>query len=299
MPLNLSAVGSTVGPFEHPYTWKDVALYALAVGATSDDLGYLLDPAPKVLPTWGVIPGFVPVFATLDVIGGDRVKLLHSSQRLELIKPFPAEGVMRTTGHVLGIWDLRIGALVNVETRTMIGSELHARCVWTILLRGEGGFAGERAPSLLRTRAPKDVAPHFSAEWRTQDTQALLYRLTGDVNPIHSNPEVARAAGFDRPILHGLCSLGFAARVALKELAGDDPSRFRALEVRFTSPVLPGQTLRVDGYVVAPGQAALTVKVCETGELAIAHCLFEYDETPGAERASVVAARERDGEVRA
>jgi acyl dehydratase len=245
-----------------------------------------------------VIPGFVPVFAALDVIGGDRVKLLHSSQRLELIKPFPAEGLMRTTGHVLGIWDLRIGALANIETRTMIGSELHARCIWTILLRGEGGFAGERAPSLLRTRAPKDAAPNFSAEWRTQDTQALLYRLTGDVNPIHSSPEVARAAGFDRPILHGLCSLGFAARVALRALVGDDPNRFRALEVRFTNPVLPGQTLRVDGYVIGPGQAALTVKVCETGELAIAHCLFEFDEAPDGTRRSVEA-RAQGGGARA
>ncbi|MFT3923392.1 MAG: MaoC/PaaZ C-terminal domain-containing protein [Myxococcales bacterium] len=277
MALNLGAVGVTVGPFEHPYRWKDVALYALAVGADTGDLAYLLDPAPRVLPTWGVVPGFVPVFAALDHIGGDRVQLLHSAQRIELLKPFPSEGVMLTTGHVLGIWDLRIGALVNIETRTQISGELHMRTVWTLLLRGEGGFESERAPSLLRTRVPKDRAPDFSTEWRTQETQALLYRLTGDINPIHSQPEVAKAAGFDRPILHGLCSYGFAGRVALKALAGDDPRRFRALEGRFTSPVLPGHTLRVDGYVLEPGKAALTVAVRETDELAIGHCLFEYE----------------------
>jgi acyl dehydratase len=113
-------------------------------------------------------------------------------------------------------------------------------------------------------------------DWATQPTQALLYRLTGDINPIHADPEVARAAGFERPILHGLCSYGCAARVALKELAGDDPARFKALEARFTAPVLPGQTLRVDGYVLEPGKAALTVTVRETGELAIANALFEY-----------------------
>ncbi len=277
MALNLGAVGVTVGPFEHPYSWKDVALYALAVGAGTEDLGYLLDPAPRVLPTWGVVPGFVPVFAALDHIGGDRVQLLHSAQRIELIKPFPHEGVMVTTGHVLGIWDLRIGALVNIETRTSIAGELHMRTVWTLLLRGEGGFESERAPSLLRTKVPKDQAPDFSTEWRTQETQALLYRLTGDINPIHARPEVARAAGFEKPILHGLCSYGFAAHAALKALAGDDPARFRAFDARFTSPVMPGNTLRVDGWVIGPGKAVLTVKVCESEELAIAHCLFEYE----------------------
>ncbi len=277
MALNLGAVGTTVGPFEHPYTWKDVALYALAVGAGTSDLGYLVDPRPKVLPTWGVVPGFVPVFAALDHIGGDRVQLLHSAMRIELVKPFPSTGVMMTTGHVLGIWDLRIGALANVETRTQIGGELHMRTVWTLLLRGEGGFEGERAPSLLRVKVPKDRAPDFSVAWRTQETQALLYRLTGDINPIHSDPEVARAAGFERPILHGLCSYGFAGHAALKALAGDDPARFRSLEARFTSPVLPGNALRVEGWVLEPGKAALTVRVCDTNELAIGHCLFEYE----------------------
>jgi acyl dehydratase len=291
MALNLGAVGATVGPFEQPYTWKDVALYALAVGATTEDLDYLIDPEPKVLPTWGVIPGFVPVFAALDIIGGDRVQLLHSSQRTELIKPFPYQGVMQTTGQVLGIWDLRIGALINIETRTQIAGVLHARTVWTLLIRGAGGFQGERAPSLLRVKLPKDTAPSFSASWRTQETQALLYRLTGDVNPIHSRPEVARAAGFERPILHGLCSYGFAGRVALKALCGDDPARFRALDARFTSPVMPGHTLRVDGYLLEPGKAALTVTVVETNEPAIGHCLFEYDPSE-----STVQARPRASE---
>ncbi len=277
MALNLGAVGTTVGPFKQAYTWKDVALYALAVGAGTEDLAYLLDPAPKVLPSWGVIPGFEPVFAAIDALGGDKLQLLHSSQRTELLKPFPSEGVMETTGHLLGAWDLRIGALVNVETRTEIGGVLHARTVWTLLMRGEGGFGGERAPSLLRVKPPKDTAPTFSATWQTSPTQALLYRLTGDVNPIHADPAVAKAAGFEQPILHGLCSYGFALRAALKALAGDDPARFKNFEARFTSPVTPGQSLRVDGYVLEPGKAVLTVTICETNELAIAHAVFEYE----------------------
>jgi acyl dehydratase len=277
MALNHAAAGITVGPFEHPYNWRDLALYALAVGAGPDDLDYLLDPTPKALPTWGVIPAFVPVFAALEAIGADLVQLLHASQRTELIRPFPAQGVMQTTACVQGVWDMRVGALVNIETLTRIGGELHARCVWTLLLRGQGNFQSERAPALLRTKAPKGVEPAFSAEWSTAPTQALLYRLTGDVNPIHARPEVAQAAGFERPILHGLCSYGLAARVALKALAGDEPSRFKSLDARFTSPILPGQTLRVEGYVLEPGKAALTVGIKETGELAMANALFEYE----------------------
>lgn len=275
--LNLQAVGTKVGPFEQAYTWKDVALYALAVGAGSVDLAYLLDPAPSVLPTWGVIPAFEPVFAALDKTGGDLVQLLHSGQRTELVKPFPASGVMSTTAEVLGIWDMRVGALLQIETRTSVAGELHARTVWSLLIRGAGNFESARPPALLRTKPPKDAAPAYSETWQTSPTQALLYRLTGDVNPIHARPEVAQAAGFERPILHGLCSYGFAARVALKQLAGDDPKRFKAFDARFTAPVLPGQTLLTSGYVIEPGKAAVTVLVQETGDLAIANALFEYE----------------------
>lgn len=277
MAVNLDAVGSEVGPFEQPYTWRDVALYALAVGATTDDLAYLLDPAPRVLPTWGVIPAFQPVFAALEKTGGDLLTLLHTGQRTELLRPFPASGMQSTTARVQGIWDMRVGALIAIETETSVDGEAAARTVWQLLLAGEGGFKGERAPALLRTRPPKDASPTFRERVPTQPTQALLYRLTGDVNPIHADPAVAAAAGLEQPILHGLCSYGVAARVALKALAGDEPARFKALEARFTKPVLPGQTLRVEGYVLEPGRAALTVTIEETGELAIANALFEYE----------------------
>jgi acyl dehydratase len=110
------------------------------------------------------------------------------------------------------------------------------------------------------------------------DNQALLYRLNGDINPIHADPEVARAAGFERPILHGLCTYGIAGRVALKELAGDEPARFRSLECLFSKPVMPGDTLVVEGYRLDAGKAAVTVTVKETGVKAIANCLFEYAE---------------------
>ena len=106
----------------------------------------------------------------------------------------------------------------------------------------------------------------------------MLYRLNGDINPIHSHPEVAKAAGFDRPILHGLCFYGIAARVALKALAGDEPARFKAFEARFAKVVMPGDTLVVEAWPLeTPGQAAVTVTVKESGDKAIANALFEYE----------------------
>jgi acyl dehydratase len=277
MSLKLDAVGVKVGPFEQPYTWKDVALYALSVGAGTDDLDFLLEPTPQVLPSFGVIPAFQPVFAALEHVGGDLVQLLHSAQRTELVKPFPANGTLSTVAEVKGIWDMRVGALVNIETTTSVDGQIHARTVWSLLIRGAGGFESERAPALLRTRAPKDTAPTFTATWQTSPAQALLYRLTGDVNPIHARPDVAKAAGFERPILHGLCTYGYAAREALKALSGNDPARFKSFDARFTALVLPGQTLQVQGWVLEPGKAAITVSVAETAEQAIAHGLYHYD----------------------
>ena len=163
-----------------------------------------------------------------------------------------------------------------MDTETEVGGELACRTSWQLLLRGAGGFGGERPPQGLRVKPPKDQAPEFEVKVSTRRDQALLYRLTGDVNPIHSHPEVAKQAGFERPILHGLCSYGIAGRIALKVLAGDDPARFKAFEVRFAKVVMPGDTLIVRGYHLEPGQAAITVTVAESDEQAIANALFEY-----------------------
>lgn len=278
MAIDLSSIGHRVEGSEHSYDWRDVSLYAQALGAGADDLAFVLDsPPPKVLPTYGVIPAFGPVFDAMRRTGGDLVQLLHTAQRTELITPFPASGTMRTSAVIRGIWDMRIGALALVDSETEVNGALACRTTWQLLLRGEGGFGGERPPSGLRTKPPKDKAPEFEIKVQTSRDQALLYRLTGDVNPIHSHPEVAKQAGFDRPILHGLCTYGIAGRVALKALAGGEPARFRAFEARFAKVVMPGDTLIVRGYALdEPGQAAITVTVEQDGELAIGNALFEW-----------------------
>lgn len=277
MAIDLKSVGQTTGPVTTYYTWRDTALYAIGLGAGVNDLAYLLDnPPPKVIPTYGVLPAFRPVFDLLEQTGGDLVTLLHSAQRTELIKPFPAEGEMATTATLKGIWDMKIGALVSVETLTRVNGEETARTEWQLLMRGEGGFGGPRPPKLLRTKPPADTEPAFKVEVPTSENQALLYRLNGDVNPIHSHPAVAKEAGFDRPILHGLCFYGIAARMALKEMMGDDPERFKSLEARFAKVVMPGDTLVVEGYPLEDGKAALKVTVKESGDVAIANAELNY-----------------------
>jgi acyl dehydratase len=278
MTIDRTSVGQRVGPIRKRYDWRDVALYALALGAGEHDLRFVLDqPAPRVLPTYGVLPAFEPMFAAAGKTGADLVQLLHTAQRTEMVRPWPSEGEMSTTAVVRGLWDMKIGALLIVDTETAVNGELATRTSWQLLMRGAGGFGGERPPGGLRVRPPKDKAPDFEAEVPTSRSQALLYRLTGDVNPIHSHPEVAKLAGFDRPILHGLCTYGIGARMALKHLAGDEPARFRAFETKFSKVVMPGDTLIVRGYLLeSPGQAAVTVTIKESGEEAIANGLFEF-----------------------
>jgi acyl dehydratase len=276
MTLDIRCVGMTLGPVRTEYSWKDCALYALSLGAGNEDLDYVLDPQPRVLPTFSVLPAFDPVFELLRRTGGDLVTLLHSAQRTELLHPFPSCGQMDTTATITGIYDMKIGATVIIETHTRVNEILTATTVWTLLLRNAGGFGGDRPPPRLKTRPPERPAD-FSAEMSTAETAALLYRLNGDVNPIHSHPDIARAAGFDRPILHGLCFYGIAGRVALRHLANNDPGRFKTLECLFAKPVFPGDTLIIEGWKLdTPGTAALTVTVKETGIRAIANCLFEF-----------------------
>jgi acyl dehydratase len=282
MGIDLGSVGAELGPFERRYAFRDLALYALALGAGPDDLDYVVEsPAPKLLPTFGVVPAVEPVFAALRRMGADTVQMLHLEHRTEQLAPLPPGGVLRTHARIARIWDALMGALAVVETETAVDGSPCCRTRWQILLRGAGRFGGERPPPGLRTRPPEGAPPAFELELATRPEQALLYRLLGDLNPVHARPEVARQAGFGRPILHGLCTYGIAARLALRALARDEPQRFRAFEARFAKVVLPGDTLIVRGYPLAQaGQAAITVSVRERGEEAIANALFEYDAAP-------------------
>lgn len=272
MPINPDAVGSTSEPHEHSWTEKDVMLYALGVGAGTGELQFTtentMDTPLRVLPTMAVVLG-VGGFGAMSKIGTfNPAMLVHGEQAIELYGEIPTSGTVSTVGEITGIWDKGKGAVIvteSVSTDVATGKPLFKNTM-SAFIRGEGGWGGDRGPSGPRNEPP-DRAPDHEVTYRTRDDQALIYRLSGDRNPLHSDPAFAKLGGFDRPILHGLCTYGFTGRALLHTLCGSDPARFRSMEGRFSSPVYPGEALTVRMWV--EGSSA-TFQTCgEDGRVVI------------------------------
>src|SRR5580658_794979 len=273
MPIDRSLVGFSNEPSVHAFTWKDTALYALGVGAKRDELDYLYEGrGPKVLPTYVVVPKFGPMLDLLTKTGGNLAMIVHGGERVIVHELLPSEGKLKTTVTLRGVYDLRRLAQVLVDSRTTDeGGRLLAETTSSILFRGEGGFGGEPRPKEpAPVERPKDVPPTFSVEEETSAEQALLYRLSGDRNPLHADPAFAREVGFEQgPILHGLCTFGFMARHVARAACGGDATRIRGVEAQFKRPVWPGDTLVTEGWQVTPGAFALQVKVRQRDEVVI------------------------------
>jgi len=250
MPIDPHSVGYQTDSIEFRYTWRDTIIYALGVGATADaDLDFLYEGhGPKVLPTFAAIPTFAAFDALVDKIGCDRQGMVHHSQRLEVSKVMKPNARLEVTGRVAGLYDLKRVAMsvFDVEVNDEEGDTV-ARGVVTLLLRNDGKFGGDRPPRTERI-TPPEREPDFEVREMVAPTQALLYRLSGDYNPLHAEPAFAAKAGFDRPILHGLCTLGYAGRAVLNEACDGDPGRFAALQGQFSAPVFPGDTLIIRGW---------------------------------------------------
>lgn len=252
MALNTDAAGKRTASIEHDYRWQDVVLYALGVGAKAEDLDFLYEKrGPQVLPTFAVIPAFEANRQLFDVVGGDLSGVVHGSQKIVLHRPFAPEGKLTTVGIVEGIYDLRRMAqsTVRTETRDEAG-ELVCETEWTIMYLKDGGFGGAAPP-----RSPKIRPPERAPDWVVEDTtskeQALLYRLTGDHNPLHADPEAAEKAAKvteGRPILHGLCTYGYVGRAILAHECGNDPARLKSFYGRFSRPIWPGETILTEGW---------------------------------------------------
>jgi acyl dehydratase len=252
--MNLDAVGAVSAPVERSWSSTDCLLYALGVGAGSlDATDFELefttensaDRPQQVLPTFAaVMGGGGPSRTTLGSF--DLAMLVHGEQAIELSGPIPPEGTVRTTSVVTGIYDKGSGAVVVSESTSVDAHSGEPRFASTtsLFIRGEGGFGGERGPSTSAEpwpgREPDDVVTYA-----VRPDQALVYRLSGDRNPLHSDPVFAKRAGFDRPILHGLCTYGFTGRALLHAVCGSDPGRFRSMSGRFSRPTYPGDTLTV------------------------------------------------------
>ncbi len=249
MPLNPAAVGRTSSELVHEYDWRDVALYALGVGATVKELEFLYEKhGPKVLPTYAVIPTFDANAEAMAQVGGNMLGVVHGGQTIRLHKPFAPSGTLKSVGKVAGVYDLKrlAQAVVTTETRDAAG-DLVCETEWSIIFRMDGGFGGEPPPKSDKQRTP-DRAPDFVVTETTGPEQALLYRLNGDLNPLHSDPAIAEKVGFGRPILHGLCTYGFIGRAVLRECCGGDPSKLKVLSGQFRNPVWPGDTLITSGW---------------------------------------------------
>lgn len=270
MPIDLSVVGKELGSSEFEYSERDVILYALGVGAGPEDLQFVYERDLKVLPTFGVVPAFPALLSMGTVMEINPVMVLHGEQRIELHEELPTRGKVITTPVIKAIYDKGKGALIVIEavTRDAEGRKLCTN-YFGAFARGEGGFGGERGPSGPRN-VPPQRPPDKTVAMKTLPQQALLYRLSGDMNPLHADPEFAKMAGYDRPILHGLCTFGHAGRAVLKEYCGNDPARFKDFEVRFTGVVFPGETITTEMWQEAPGKVILQART-ERGDLVLSN----------------------------
>ena len=269
MALDHSLVGVEGEPHERSWTSKDALLYAVGVGAGLGDplreLEFTTENSEgltqQVLPTFGVLISQAPPRRSLGDF--DRALLVHAEQAFELHRPLPVAGTVRTTATVTGIYDKGSGALVTTQSQAVdaaTGEPLVTARSGTFI-RGAGGFGGERGGSEPWQHPGRD--PDHRIVLETRPEQALVYRLSGDRNPLHADPKFAARGGFPRPILHGLCTYGVTGRALLHALCGSDPARFRSMSGRFTHPVLPGDALTVsiwlpgDGGDLAQFQTAL------------------------------------------
>ncbi len=270
MALDLSIVGKPLEPHSFAYTWKDTVLYALGVGATKDELDFLYEGrGPKVLPSFVVVPMFKPMLDGIVKTGADLAMIVHGRQAVRIHAELAPEGTFAVVPIVRGVYDMRKFAVVIVDCEIKDGSgRLVAETSAQMIVRDAGGFGGELPPKEEKVaEVPKGQPADFRVEEKTSPEQALLYRLSGDWNPLHADPEFAARVGFQQgPILHGLCTYGYMVRHVIKNACGGDPSKLTAFQAKFAKPFWPGETVITDGWNVAPGKVALQVRSKERDE---------------------------------
>lgn len=246
---------------EFSYGERETMLYALGIGFGQDpmdqrELGFVYEQGLKAAPTQATVAAWGA--GRLGEVGINYMMVVHGEQRLTVHQPLPAAAEILADWAITEIVDKGAGkgALIYADTTLKLKSSGAALCTLgsTIFARADGGFGGPSSGGPAPHEAPTR-APDREVRITTRADQALLYRLSGDRNPLHSDPELARAAGFERPILHGLCSYGLACRAVLTSYADYDPAAIKAFDVRFSAPVFPGETLIVrmwkDGPVVS------------------------------------------------
>jgi len=272
----LSAVGYTSKPVPFSYNFKDLIIYALGVGVSNKDkhgLRYLYenDEMFSALPTFGVIPA---MSGLEDLVSGNipgldfhLANVLHGEQYMEILKPIPTSGRLENIFRIQDVLDKGSGMvlLIEVETRDE-NNELLMRNQNSIFVKGSGGFNGPRnSKHLTPVSTPPSRSPDKTLKHKTTVDQAALYRLSGDLNPLHIDPAFSAIGGFSSPILHGLCTYGIAVRHVIDGFCAGDPGAVREIKARFSKPVLPGQTVITEMWKDAD-KVLFSCQVQETGE---------------------------------
>lgn len=255
--IQMNFVGFESEPFEFHFTAKEVILYALGVGASTTDgngLDLLYEGAESfsALTSFGVIPAMGGltglVSGQVPGLNIDLSRVLHGEQYTELLADkFPTEGVLRSTFKITAILDKGSGAVyvLDILSKNKATDEAVVRNQISIFVVGSGGFNGPRqSDQVVETQKKPDRKPDHSTMFKTSLDQAALYRLSGDTNPLHIDPGFAQISGFEKPILHGLCTEGIATREITKVYCSENASKIRAVKARFAKPVFPGQTIR-------------------------------------------------------
>ncbi|MEU3292550.1 MaoC/PaaZ C-terminal domain-containing protein [Streptomyces longwoodensis] len=258
------------------WTRRDVLLYHLGIGAgipATDpaELRYTLESRLHVLPSFATVAGggkpAVTGALSRPGIDVDLARVLHGGQTLTLHRPLPAEGAATTTGRIVAVYDKGTAAVLVMRTDAADAEGP----LWTgdahVFVRGEGGWGGDRGPS---TRPqPPTGEPDLVVERRLREDQALLYRLSGDLNPLHADPEFAGRAGFARPVLHGLCTYGVTLKAVVDTLLGGDVRRVRSYDTRFAGVVYPGETLRIRMWRRDTGDVRVTVTAADRDDATV------------------------------
>ncbi len=281
MALNMDALGKKIGPISKDYSWKDVVLYALGVGAGFSNLEYCYEKNLKVIPSFSIasVFDFITQFGIQS--GVNLAGILHGEQELIFHNPIPTEGTLSTEGKLTHYYDKgqKKGALVvgESETRHSNGKKLFTS-ILSIFARLDGGFGGPDAPK--KEVIFPDRQPDFLVEEAPAGNQPLLYRLSGDLFALHADPEFAKMAGFEMPIMHGLCTHGYSCRALVNNLIPGEPEKARRMYCRFSRTLYPGTPIKILIWKTAPGKAVWRVLNAQTDDVVIDMGEFEYGDIP-------------------